>query len=118
MNWPRDDDGVIDERERRVIRNETIFREVNERIEDVSRDVPPSDLVEFLCECGEEACVERIELNRDEYERLRRVAEHFAIKPDHEHPDFERIVRRGERFAVIEKMGRSADIAERSDPRD
>lgn len=118
MSWPGDDDGVIDDREKRVIRNETLFREVNERIEDVSRDVPDSDLVEFLCECGEEACMQRIELTRDEYERVRGVSDHFAVKPDHEHPDFERVVEQGERYSVIEKVGESDDLAKRTDPRD
>lgn len=118
MGWPNDDDGRVDDRERRVIRNETLFREVNERIEDVSREVPESELLEFLCECGEASCGEHIELTRDEYERVRRASVWFAIKPGHEHPDFERVVERHERFSVIEKVGRSAQVAESTDPRD
>jgi hypothetical protein len=71
MSWPGGDDEHIDDRERRVIRNEALFREVNERIEDVSEDVSRADFIEFLCECGEEACIERIELSREEYEDIR-----------------------------------------------
>jgi hypothetical protein len=117
MNWPRDDDGVIDPRERGVIRNEALFRQVNERIEDVSEDVPRSEFIGFLCECGEAACVEQIELTREEYEQIRSVPDHFAIKPGHEHPDFERVLNKGERYAVIDKVGQAEDVAERTDPR-
>jgi hypothetical protein len=117
MNWPRDDDGVIDSRERRIIRNEALFRQVNERIEDVSEDVPGSEFIGFLCECGEATCVEQVELTREEYEQIRSVPDHFAIKPGHEHPDFERVLNEGERYAVIDKVGQAEDVAERTDPR-
>ena len=117
MNWPRDDDGVIDARERRVIRNETLFRDVNERIEDVSEEVPRSEFIGFLCECGEPVCVEQIELTREEYEQIRKVPDHFAIKPGHEHPDFERVLNNEERYAVIDKVGQAEDVARRTDPR-
>jgi hypothetical protein len=118
MDWPGDEDGIIDSRERRVIRNETLFREVNERIEDVSEDVPGSEFIGFLCECGENTCLEQIELTQEEYEQVRSVPDHFAIKPGHEHPDFERVLNQEERYAVIDKVGQAEDVAERTDPRD
>ena len=44
-------------------RNEALFREVNEQIEDVSKTVPPDEqLMEFLCECDNRDCVEKIRL--------------------------------------------------------
>jgi len=118
MSWPGENDGVIDPGERRVIRNEALFRKVNERIEDVSEDVPRSEFIEFLCECGEETCVEQIQLTREEYEQIRSVSDHFAIKPGHEHPDFERVLNNEERYAVIDKVGQAEDVAKRTDPRD
>jgi hypothetical protein len=42
------DDEHVDDRERQVLRNEALFREVNERIEDVSEDVSRADFIEFL----------------------------------------------------------------------
>jgi hypothetical protein len=117
MSWPGGDDEHIDDRERRVIRNEALFREVNERIEDVSEDVSRADFIEFLCECGEELCVERIELTREEYEQVRSVSDHFAIKPGHEHPDFERVIDPRDRYVVIDKVGQAEEVAERTDPR-
>jgi hypothetical protein len=117
MEWPGEGDGRIDERERRVIKNEALFREVNERIEDVSDLVPEGSLLEFLCECGEESCLERIELTHAEYEAVRSVPTQFAIKPGHEHSDFERSVQSFDRYDVIEKLGESEVVARRTDPR-
>ena len=42
-------------------RNEALFREVNERIETVSKGVPPDEeLMGFLCECDNTACTEKV----------------------------------------------------------
>jgi hypothetical protein len=117
VTWPGGNDGRIDDRERRVIRNEALFREVNERIEDVNAEVSRSDLIEFLCECGEETCLDPVELTREEYEGVRSVSDHFAMRPGHEHPDFERVIDRRDRYVVIEKVGQAEDVADRTDPR-
>ena len=117
MDWPGDGDGYVDDRERRVVKNETLFRQVNERIDDVSVLVPETEPLEFLCECGEESCLERIELARAEYEEVRAVPDHFAIKPGHAHEDFERVVKAGKRYEVVEKTGASDAVARRTDPR-
>ena len=111
------DDGVVDDRERRVIKNEALFRQVNDRIEDLSRDLFATELSEFICECGEASCQEPIQLSRSEYEAVRADATHFVIVPGHDHPDFETVVTETERFAVIEKVGEAEEVAERTDPR-
>ena len=117
MTWPDGDDGHIDDRERRVIRNEALFREVNERIEDVSAEASPSEFIDFVCECGEEVCIETVQLSREEYEQLRSVSDHFALKPGHQHPDFERVIDRCDRYIVVDKVGQAEDVADRTDPR-
>jgi hypothetical protein len=117
VTWPGESDGRIDDRDRRVIRNEALFREVNERIEEVSAEASGSKFTNFVCECGEDACLELIELTLQEYEEVRSVSDHFAMKPGHEHPDFERIVHRGDRYVVVEKVGVADDTAHRTDPR-
>jgi hypothetical protein len=103
----------MDAREKRVIRNEALFREVNERIADISS----SELIEFLCECGEDTCLEPIGLTREEYEEVRSVSDHFVMKAGHEHPDFERVIDSHDRYVVVDKMGQAEDIADRTDPR-
>ena len=100
-------------------RNEALFRAVNERIEDVSQTVPPDEqLMQFLCECDNKACAEKISATRAEYEAVRAVATHFIVLPGHEDPDIEHVVLRGERFLVVEKEGLAAQEAEKSDPRE
>ena len=104
----------------RIGENEALFREVNERLKDRKEDdsvwASPS---EWLCECAEETCTERIEMSPREFEQLRSDATHFAVAPSKEHvsPDIERIVERRERYWVVEKLGEAAEVAEETDPR-
>jgi hypothetical protein len=100
-------------------RNEALFREVNERIEDTSTALAPDEEpMQFLCECDDTACAEKVSATRAEYEAVRAVATHFIVLPGHEDPDVERVALRNERFLVVEKQGRAAQEAEKSDPRE
>ena len=109
----------LDERQRRIGRNEAIFREVNERLERLSETVgAPEDTISFLCECGDEGCVERIELTREEYERLRSDPQLFAVVSVHEVADVEAVVEQREGYDVIRKRpGEAAELATELDPR-
>lgn len=100
-------------------RNEALFREVNERIEDVGTTLLPDDQpMEFLCECDDRDCVEKVSATRAEYEAIRAVGTHFVVLPGHEDPDVEHVVHETERFLVVEKEGEAAHEAEESDPRE
>jgi hypothetical protein len=104
----------------RIAENEALFRDVNERIKDITagqRDPAQEDVWEFLCECGDDTCVERIPLTLDEYEQVRSNPRHFAAVPGHELPAVERVIESTERFLVLEKVGEGATIAEETDPR-
>lgn len=99
--------------------NEALFREVNERIEDVGTALAPGDVpLEFLCECDDPGCVEKVSATRAEYEAIRAVATHFVVLPGHEDPGVEHVVHQTERFLVVEKEGRAAHDAEESDTRE
>ncbi len=104
-------------RERAIGRNEAMFREVNEAIEDAARAVGLDDEVAFLCECGDDLCAEEIQLGVREYERVRAVPTRFFVRPGHVRPDLEQIVERHERYWVVEKLDEAADEAEETDPR-
>lgn len=107
----------MDDRERRVGKNEVLFREVNERIEEMSRGLRSQGPIDFLCECGLEGCTEPIAMTIEEYETVRANPQHFAVTPGHEILDVERVVSQNERFVVVEKEGAAADIAVETDPR-
>ncbi len=106
-------------REERIGLNEAVFREVNERIEDLAEtfDLRTQSL-DLICECGDAACVERISMTHDEYMELRSDAHQFAVHPGHEYQDVESVVARLKGYDVVRKdRGVPAQIAEQTDPR-
>jgi hypothetical protein len=103
----------------RIARNETLFRQVNERVKDVSDAFAAVDSspVDFVCECGDPDCTEPVSLTLHEYERVRSVPTHFIVVPDHVDPAIEVVVRRGNGYVVVEKRPAEAPIARKTDPR-
>jgi hypothetical protein len=102
----------------RAARNQSLFRDINERIEQLNQafeTVLP--LSEWVCECADAGCVEHIELSLAEYEALRADGNRFAVVPGHEVADVERVVDRFERYVVVEKLGAGAAVAVENDPR-
>lgn len=100
------------ERERRMTENETMWRDLNEA------DPPEPGRVEFVfCECGHAGCTEQLPISWSDYERVRAVPTHFIVVPGHEEAEIERLVASADGFAVVEKEGEAALIAERTDPR-
>ncbi|HET8557078.1 MAG TPA: hypothetical protein VFL58_07205, partial [Gaiellaceae bacterium] len=79
-----------DPRARRVGENESIFREVNERVEELSADLdlPP----EFVCECGRADCDARLSVPLEEYERVRAHGRRFVVAAGHERPEVEKVI--------------------------
>ena len=72
-------------RDERLAQNEALFRQVNERLLDVSSRLGTLDSgPEFVCECSEEDCVERITLSPAEYESLRADPRRFVVLAGHE----------------------------------
>lgn len=103
-----------EERARRIGKNEALFREVNERIEEITI----GDRADFLCECADPGCTQPISLTLDAYEQLRSDSNLFAIVPDHEEPDVEDVVDRRDGYVVVKKHdGAPADVARSTDPR-
>jgi hypothetical protein len=94
----------VDERARRIGRNEDLFRKVNDQIEGVNEAFGTiTGTMSLLCECGELDCLEQIELTLDEYRELRADPTRFAVKPGHEIPDVEQIVERRPGYFVVAK---------------
>jgi hypothetical protein len=106
--------------ERRVGQNQALFREVNERINAIkeARSVWVK-ISEWVCECADETCTERILMTPEEYEELRANPIHFAVAPAEMHvfPEAERVVEKRERYWVVEKVGEAAVAAEQLDVR-
>ena len=111
---------MSDDRERRIGKNEALFREVNERLERVAEAVQATtERLEILCECGDETCTERIEVPLPEYERVRQDSTLFFVCRGHEKPDVENVVEQNNRYSVVRKKdGPAAELARELDPRD
>jgi hypothetical protein len=105
-------------REERVARNETLFREVNERIRKVNLSLATVEATDFLCECGDESCTEPISLTLAEYEAVRADGTQFAVATEHVAPEVERVIASNERYALVAKTDpEAARVAEAEDPR-
>lgn len=70
----------------------------------------------FICECSDDRCTERVAVPRAVYEEVRANARRFLVVPGHDQ-NFEDVVERTERHAMVEKEGRAGEVAEQTDPR-
>jgi hypothetical protein len=91
------------DRQQRIIENEKLFREVNERVAQMEAGFSGPDPV-WICECGDETCFEKVPVPMDEYRQIRAREDWFLILPGHQKPDVERIVRETDRYFVVEKL--------------
>jgi hypothetical protein len=109
----------IEQRQLRAAKNQSLFREVNEQIERIGEKVgsSPREVTDFICECTNQDCTGRITMTRSEYESLRRIPTHFAVKPGHVIPEVEATVSVNERYEVVEKIEAAGDEAMKLDPR-
>jgi hypothetical protein len=113
------DEGVgIGGHEERLAKNEVLFREVNESIEQQAlRFGGIDDEYEFVCECSSTECVERVTLTVRQYEQVRAEGTRFVLAPGHADPEVELVVRKTVDHDVVEKDGLAGVIAEQADPR-
>lgn len=106
------------ERLRRAGENQSLFRDVNDRV-NALREARGGWLriSEWVCECADESCTERITMTVDEYMELRSNPTRFAVVADEAHVvfDAERVVEAHERYWVVEKLGAAAEVAAEHD---
>jgi hypothetical protein len=109
----------VSERERRIGRNEALFREVNDRIERVTETLQvTTDTIRILCECGNASCTEQITVPVSEYERVRSDSELFFVREGHEQHDVEQVVEQHDDYNIVRKKpGDAARMADELDPR-
>jgi hypothetical protein len=112
------------ERGRRLGENEALFRRLNERIEELAegafdnseKGAPAWD---FVCECYDKSCTERVALTIAEYEAVRTAGERSIVAPAPEHVDtsIENMIDMSSRYWVVEKTDEAAEAARADDPR-
>jgi hypothetical protein len=110
----------VTEREERIARNEALFRDLNERLKEITETLTPEDdatVLELFCECGSVDCMEKIRVPLEHYEGVRATPERFLIAPDHDIPEVEDVIDRPGPYWVVEKHEEEAQIARAMDPR-
>jgi len=108
----------MDERARRVGENEALFRSVNEQVRGLNQTFLVEGRMRIVCECGDQSCVEQIELAPNEYERIRSEPQLFALKPGHDAPGVETVVERFREYWIVRKdPGAPEQVALATDPR-
>ncbi len=106
-----------DESERRLARNEALFRETNEAIERGQWRDDPAKRVRFRCECSRLDCNEAVEITLARYEQVRQSPRRFVVVGGHEMPEIETVVSREDGCAIVEKRDVAGETAAAADPR-
>ena len=103
----------------RVARNNAIFRDANESIGGAARRYGVGGRVPFICECTDPSCTAIIQLELDEYERIRANAAWFVDATDHYRASqgYAHVVDRRDGYDIVEKLGEAGDLAQDLDPR-
>jgi hypothetical protein len=110
-------DGASAGFQERVAHNESVFRDVNERIADGRWPGDGDGPVAFRCECGSLGCNRLVEVTLAAYTQVRADPRHFVLLPGHEIPSVEVVVDGGAGYIVVEKVGVAGEVAEAIDPR-
>jgi uncharacterized protein (DUF1499 family) len=106
----------VNEHERRAT-TESLFRDVNERIAE-SAERFDADRTEFVCECADPNCTERVPASLMEYEKVRAEPTTFLMAPGHEQHDLERVISTRPKSQIVEKVQAAARrTVKRLDPR-
>ena len=105
-------------REERVGLNEAVFRELNERLENLAETFQVGNHgLDLVCECGDISCINRISMSPADYKAVRAEPAHFAVYPGHWIANVERVIAQRKTYNVVEKTGDAAKVAEATDPR-
>jgi hypothetical protein len=105
------------ERQVRAARNQSFFREINGRIREATtlldtETAPSGDLlVDFICECADMSCAERLTLTLHTYSGLRERPTWFAVVRGHVYFEVERVVADENTHTVVEKFATAGFVA-------
>jgi len=91
----------VSPRESRLSKNQQLFRELNDRIAELSVRWRAHDMG-IYCECSTTGCLEMIFVPVDEYQRVRERPAWFLIMPGHAVGDAERLISRHGGYEIIE----------------
>jgi hypothetical protein len=97
----------------RLAHNQALFRDVNERVEELAG---PSERIRFVCECSHVGCEATVELGRAKYEAVRSDPTHFVVASGHNLPEIEVVVASHDGYVVVQKTN-GVEFSKATDPR-
>jgi hypothetical protein len=108
----------VNERKRRLVANEAIFRSVNEQVVALNATMlTPVGPMEVVCECGTERCTDRIPIQADAYEQARGDATLFIVKPGHDFPETDVVTEKQTEYWLVRKHpGEPAELVRETRP--
>ena len=99
----------------RLARNQALFREVNERLLELTDGFQDGSM-QLVCECSHEDCTLTITMNHDEYESVRAHSTFFVVASGHEILEVEKIIDHRDGWTIVQKVT-ATDYAVETDPR-
>lgn len=107
------------DRRARVGANEAVFRQVNERIEELNESFETfTETFKVVCECGDAECLDQITITATAYNDVRADAALFIVVPGHADAQVEAVVDNNDDYEVVRKReGPQKRIVEATDPR-
>jgi len=89
-----------------------MFRQLNEHVKEFNESIGAlRETYSISCECADTSCIARVEISREDYDRIREDATRFVVLAGHVYPDVEAVVEENSAFVVVEKFDRAADVA-------
>jgi hypothetical protein len=95
---------VATSRNERLVQSQQLFRVASERFQAIAVGlVPAAQLIPFLCECADDACLARVDMNSAEYDDIHRDRDQYAVLQGHLMTDGEELVERRPLFDIVRK---------------
>lgn len=97
---------------KRKARNQALFREVNERIAELSARLDGGATQGFICECSQAGCTEIVTVPVETYARVRNDSTLFLLVAGHQDADHEVVVEDVGSYLIVQtKPGAATEIA-------
>lgn len=106
----------------RIGRNDAIFRQANERINEYAEARQPEESTPFICECADPACQDVVYIPLAEYSTIREGPRLFWNVPGHQASSqgWAQVIETHDAYVVVKKIGPAGEVAEQlegsSDP--
>jgi hypothetical protein len=88
----------------RLVESQHVFRSANERMQALAVAIVPAEqLIPFLCECADDACLGRVDMSLSDYDDIHRDRDQYAVLHDHQAVDGETVVEQRTLFDIVTK---------------